>query len=129
MQKLGIQRFQFLRIETRRRAGRFRKVEQRGERLQAFLRLQRLGCADQRGMRHDRQGFQPVLAKAVYRQRAETLRQSFALRAREKIVVREGWNRRADRLEDLDLHRRVRHMVFAADNMGDAQIRMRRPRW
>ena len=44
--------------------------------------------------------------------------------AGEQIVVRENGHGRAQRLEELDLHRCVGDMVFAANDVRDAHIRI-----
>ena len=124
MQELRVQALQLLGIEAGGRARDLPEIEQLRQRFKAFLRMQRLRRADQRGVRHHRQRLKALLAHARDRQRAEPLGQRFALRAGEQIVMRENGHGRAQRLENLDLHRCVGHVILAADDVGDAHIRV-----
>ncbi len=62
------------------------------------------------------------LAQLGQRQRAEALGQPLAFGAGEEVVVGEGRDRAAQRLEDLDLRAGIGDVVLAADHVGDAQV-------
>ena len=61
-------------------------------------------------------------AELVHRERAVPLRELLAVVAEEAAEVRVGGRLVAERLQDLDLLRRVRDVVVAADHVGDRVV-------
>ena len=104
-----------------RSAAEDRKVEIRGERFDVGDGLDRLRSPDPR--QHVEQGnrLDTLLAQMRGAIGAEPLRQ-FPLCRHQKRFVRKGRRRRPERLEHLYLDGAVRHMVLAADHVGDAEI-------
>ena len=73
-------------------------------------------------MAQDRHRLETVVAEALHRQRAKTLRQRLSIGANEQRVVAErGWLG-AKRAENRDLHACIGHVVFAADDVRNLEI-------
>ena len=115
-------------VESRRRAAEAGEVERGDQRCGIDHRLDRIARPDPREQRDDRLRLDPRVAKMRDAQRSQTLGQ-FALGAGQQRFVREGGWRDAHRIEHLQLQRGVGHMVFAAHDMGDAQIGIVDRRW
>ena len=84
--------------------------------------LDGVGRADKRRVAHNRHGLQAGVAEAFDRERAKAFRQREAVRADQQAVVAEGGRVGAQRLEQLHLHAGIRHMIFAAQDVRDAEV-------
>ena len=67
-------------------------------------------------------GLQTVLAHGGDGERAQTLGKPGTICPNKQAVMRVGRNRTAERLGDFYLYSSIRHVVFAANDMGDAKL-------
>ena len=84
-----------------------------------FHRLRRAKPCHQRQKRHR---LHPLRAQVTQRQRAQTFRQRLALGAGQQRMVRKGGRCAAQRLHDLNLRRRVGHMIRAPHDAGHPHV-------
>ena len=121
MEQARIDQLDLVRVEMRRRAAERREVEVAASSSSAGDRLDRLRRADPRQHVEQRHRLDPFLAQMLGAVGAEPLRQ-LALGGDEQRLVRELRRLGAERLEHLDLRGAVRHMVLAANDVGDAEV-------
>ena len=82
------------------------------------LQLDRIGGAGLREIAGERQRLDAVLAQLAQRKRAEALGQRLAARTDQQREMRERRHARAERLENLDLRRRVGDVILAAHDVA-----------
>ena len=122
MQIARSQREQVLFVEFRRRRAKVRDVEPVNQLVHRRAELNRLAGPQTRHQRQQGKGFNPAFAQIAQGQRAQTFRQGLTLRTGQQRMVRERRHIAAQRADDLDLGRGVRHVVRTAHNIGHAHL-------